>query len=78
MDGVLEVHVQQALVCAVKRDAALRHGEQSIVVSEIGCQHHDASVEKVWPSNVWRSAECVRKAKELIRSAIGDNVGVYV
>lgn len=78
MHGVFKVHVQQALVGAIKGNAALRHGEQGIVVSQIGRQHHDASVEKIWPSNVWRSAERVLNGKELIRGAIGDDIRVYI
>lgn len=78
MHCVFEVHVQQALVCTIKGDAALRHGQQSIVISQIGDQYHDTSVEKIWPPNVWRGAERVLERKELIRGAIGDDIGVYV
>lgn len=42
---VLEVHVQQTLVCAVEGDAPLRHGHHGVIVTHVRGQGHDSSVE---------------------------------
>lgn len=78
MGRVFEVHVEQTLVSAVKRDSALCHGKQGVVVSQVWCQHHDASVEDVRPSDIRCSTKSVWKSEELIRRPVGDNIGVEV
>lgn len=78
VDRVFKVHVQQALVGAVKGDAALRHGEQGVVVAHVGREDHDARVENVGPSNVRGRGKGVLERKELVGSAVGDDVGVNV
>lgn len=76
--GVLEVHVQEALVGAVKGDAALGHGGQGVVLADIGGEDHDTGVEQIRPADIRCSSKGVWEVEELIGSAVGDNVGVDV
>lgn len=75
---VLEVHIQQALICAVERDAAFGHGHHGVVVAHVRGEHHDARVEEVRPADIRRSCEGVGQLKELVGSPVGDNIGVDV
>lgn len=78
VEVVLEVDVEQTLVGTVKGDAAVRHGDQGVVVAVVGRQGHDTRVEDVGPANVGRGRKGVWEVEELVRSAIGDDVGVDV
>lgn len=51
---VSKMHVDKALVGPVKRDPPLGHGHHGIIVSYVRSQNHDARVEKIRPSDVWR------------------------
>lgn len=53
VEAVLEVHVQQALISTVKRDAPFGHGHQGVVVTHVGREDHDSRVEDVRPPHVW-------------------------
>lgn len=75
---MLEVHVDQALISAIERDASLCHGNQSMVVAHIGCENHDTGVGDIRPSNVWRSREGVGQVEEFIRGTISKHIGVEV
>lgn len=50
--AVLEVHVQETLICSVERDASFSHGCHGVVVAHVWGQNHDSRVEQVRPSNV--------------------------
>lgn len=76
--AVLEVHVQQALVSAVERDATLGHGHQGVVLAHIGRQDHDSGVEEVRPANVRGGGEGMGQLEELVGSSVSDDVRVYV
>lgn len=47
-----EVHVDETLICAVKRDSSLCHSHHRIVVTHVWSQNHDTRVEQVRPSYV--------------------------
>lgn len=73
-----EVHIQQALVGTVERDAPLSHSNKCVVVAHVGRQDHDTRVEKVRPANVGRGRKRVRDAEEFIRGPVCDNIGIDV
>jgi len=75
---VLEVHIQEALVGTVERDAALGHGHHGVIVAHVRGQNHEARVEEVGPTNVGRRREGVGKAEELIGGAVCHNVGIHI
>lgn len=78
VEVVLEVDVEETLVGAVKGDASLGHGHHGVVVAVVGRQGHDTGVEDVGPANIGRGGEGVGEVEELIRGAVGNDVGVDV
>lgn len=42
---VLEVHVQQTLICSVERNAPLRHRRHRVIVAHIRGENHHSSIE---------------------------------
>lgn len=78
MEAVLEVHVQQALVSAVERDAPLSHSQHGVVIAHIGCKDHDASVEDIGPADVGCSCERMGDLEELVGGSVGNYIGVNV
>lgn len=76
--AVLEVHVQQALVCAVKRYAPLGHGHQGIIVAQVWRQGHNSRVEEIGPSNIRGGGKGVVQVKELVGCPVSDDIGIYV
>lgn len=78
VEVVLEVDVEEALVGTVEGDAPLRHGNHGVVVTGVGRQGHDTSVEDVGPANIRRSRKGVWEIEELIRSSVGNDIGVDV
>lgn len=75
---VLEVHVQQALVCAVKRNTPLCHGHQGIVVAQVWGQGHDSRVEEIGPSDVRGGGKWVVQVKQLVGCPVGYDIRVHV
>lgn len=73
-----EMHVQQPLIRAIKTDASLRQGKESVEVAHIGFQGEHAAIEAIWPSDVWDGREGVGEVEELVWSAEGDDVGIEV
>ena len=78
MVAILKVHIQQTLVCAVKRYSPLRHGHESVVVTHVGGQGHDARVEQVRPTDVGGGGKGMAKVEELVRSSVGNDIGINV
>lgn len=75
---VTKVHVDEALVGAVKGDAPLSHGHHGVVVAHVGGEDHDSRVEKVGPSNVGCSCKILGNGEELIGGSVSDNISVDV
>ena len=78
IEAILEVHIQQSLVCTVKRDTSLRHGMQRPVIAHVGSEHHEPGVEDVWPANIGSRGERSLDGEELVRSTPGYHVRVHV
>lgn len=76
--SVPEVHVQETLIGSVERDSPLGHSQQGVVITHVGRQNHDTSVEQVGPADIGSGGESVREVEELIGSPISDNVGIDV
>lgn len=75
---VLEVHVQQALVCAVKRNTPLGHGHKGVVIAQIRRQGHNSRVEEIGPSDVWCCGKRVVQVKELVGCPVSNDIRIYV
>lgn len=73
-----KVHVDQALIGAVKGDAPLGHGYHGIEITHVGCQDHNTRVEEIGPSNIRRSSERLRDGKELFGSSVCYDIGIDV
>jgi hypothetical protein len=78
VEALLVVHVQEALVGAVKGDTPLGHGHHGVIVAHVRSQNHKPSVEQVWPANVGRGRECMGKVKELIGRPVSHHVGINI
>ena len=78
IEAILEVHIQQSLVRAIKRDSSLRHGVQRPVITHVGSEHHEPGVEDVWPPNIGRRGERGVDVEELVWSAPGHHVRVHI
>lgn len=78
VEVVLEVNVEETLVGTVEGDAPLGHGDHGVVIAGVGRQCHDTSVEKVGPTNIGRSRKGVWEIEELVRSSVGNDVGIDV
>jgi len=78
IEGVLEVHVQEALISTVERDSPLGQGYQCIIVAHIGRQGHDTGVEQIGPANIGSSGEGVGKIEELVGGAVGNDIGIDI
>lgn len=78
VEGVLKVHIQEALVSAVKRDPALGHRHHGIVITQVRRQSHHAGIEQVGPADVGGGGESMGEVEELVRGPVGDNVGVQI
>lgn len=76
--GVLEVHVEQSLVGAIKRDSALSHGMKCPVVAHVWFQHHETGVEEVWPADIWCGREWSLEIKKLIWCSPSYHIGIHV
>lgn len=75
---VLEVDVEETLVGAIKGDAPLGHGDHGVVIAVVGRQSHDTRVEEIWPANIGGSRKGVWEVEELVRSPVGNDVGIDV
>lgn len=73
-----KVHVEKALVGAVKGLAILGFHNQTLVLAQVGLQHHDARVEDVRPSDVGCGGERRVDVEELVGGAVRHNIGVYI
>lgn len=78
VEVVLEVDVEETLVGAVKGDTPLGHGDHGVVIAVVGRQRHDTRVEEVWPTNIGGSGKGVWEVEELVRSPVGNDVGIDV
>jgi hypothetical protein len=76
--GCSEVHVQESLISTIKRYPPFRHGEQRIIIAHVRVEDHQAGIEDVRPADIRSCRECVRQIEQLIWSAYGDHVGIYV
>lgn len=76
--AVFEVHVEETLICSIKRDAPLSHSRHSIVVAHVWCQNHHTRVEQVRPSDIGGGGEGMRQVEQLIDGPVGNDVGIQV
>jgi hypothetical protein len=78
VEVVLEVDVEETLIGTIERDAPLGQSDQSVVITGVGRQRHDTSVEEIWPTNIGGSRKGVWEIKEFVRSSVGNDVGIDV
>lgn len=78
VEVVLEVDVEETLVGTIEGNAPLGHGDHGVVIAGVGRNRHDTSVEDVWPTNIGGSRKGVREIEELVRSPVGNDVGIDV
>ena len=76
--GVFEVHVEQSLVGAIKRDAALCHSMKCPVVAHVWLQHHETRIEKVRPSDIRCGREWRLKIEQLIWCSPSYHIGIHI
>lgn len=76
--AVLEVHIQETLVCSIKRYSPLSHGYHGIVVSQVWSQDHNSSVEEIRPSDIGGGGEVMGKIEQFVNSPVGNNVGIQI
>jgi hypothetical protein len=75
---ILEMHVEQALVCTVERNAPFGHSQQGVKLANVGLQNHNTGVEQIRPSNIRGGREGMWKVKELVRCSVGNNVSIDI
>lgn len=76
--GIPEMHVQETLIGTVKRNSPLGHGQHGVVITHVGRQDHDTSVEQIGPTDIGSGGEGVRKVEEFIGSSVSNNVGIDI
>lgn len=75
---VLEVHVQETLICAIKAYAPLCQRQQCIVVTHVRRQGKYTTVEAIRPSNIWDGSEGTSAIKEFVGSSERYNICIDV
>lgn len=76
--GIPEMHVQETLIGTVERNSPLGHSQHGVVITHVGRQDHDTSVEQVGPTDIGSGGEGVRKVEEFIGSSVSNNVGIDI
>ena len=75
---MLEVLVQQALVCTVEALASSGHGLQCPIFPHAGRDDHDTAVEGIRPANVWCRCKGSLNVEQLVQGSECDDVGIEV
>lgn len=78
IERVLEMHVQQALICTIKRYTPLCHCVQSKIITHIWTQYHQTGIEDIRPSYIWSRREFVWEIKKLIGSSKCYHIRIHI
>lgn len=75
---VLEMHIDKTLIGTVKRDVPLGHCYHGVVVTQVWSQNHNTGVKEIRPANVGSCRKWLSYVEELVRSSVGNDIGIYV
>lgn len=74
----LKMHVQQALVCTIKANPALRKCQEGVVILKIWTKDHDSGIKTVRPPDIWNGRKMGIEREKLIRSPKCHNIGINI
>lgn len=75
---ILEMHVEQSLIGAVKADTPLSKSQKRIVIAEIRSEYQKTTVETIRPANIRYCSKIGVIIEKLIRCADCHHVGIDI